>query len=32
MSFDEFDGNSSPLKGFIDSLEDLIDSFGKLLD
>lgn len=32
MSFDNLDSDNSPLKGFINSLEDLIDSFGKLLE
>lgn len=32
MSFDNLDGENSPFKGFIDSLEDLIDAFGKLVE
>lgn len=32
MSFDNLDGEDSPFRGFIDSLEDLIDAFGKLVE
>lgn len=32
MSFDDLDSKNSPFNEFINSLEDLIDSFGKLLD
>lgn len=32
MSFDNLDGENSPFRGFIDSLEDLIDAFGKLVE
>lgn len=32
MSFDDLDSKNSPFNEFITSLEDLIDSFGKLLD
>ncbi len=32
MSFDNLDGDGSPFKSFIDNLEDLIDSFGQLLN
>lgn len=31
MSFDNLGGSNSPFKGFIDSLEDLIDAFGSLV-
>lgn len=32
MSFDNLDGENSPFRGFIDSLEDLIDAFSKLVE